>query len=193
MLRYGGVVEAGYRLFDLMLARLVELAGGEATVVLVSDHGYAASPVRPTARPPCGLTADAGSSSTAGPGLRRDELIRGAGRSTSRRRSLPSSPSRSGRTWTAGPSWPPGSSRRASHRSRAGMTGLHHPEPGVANPARPRRHPGRAPIPGIRRRPARLAPLLVKGSRSTEAFHLAMVHLDDRRPMLAIPAPEEPP
>ena len=75
---YGGVVDAGYRLLDLMLARLVELAGGEATVVLVSDHGYAASPVRPDGSGAVRAHGGRGVFVTAGPGIRRDELIHGA-------------------------------------------------------------------------------------------------------------------
>ena len=44
---YGEVVSAGYRFFDKMLARLIELAGDDATVMLVSDHGYLATAIHP--------------------------------------------------------------------------------------------------------------------------------------------------
>jgi tetratricopeptide (TPR) repeat protein len=37
---YGHVVTAAYAFHDMMLGRLLELAGDDATVLLVSDHGY---------------------------------------------------------------------------------------------------------------------------------------------------------
>ncbi|MEO6436668.1 MAG: alkaline phosphatase family protein, partial [Tepidisphaeraceae bacterium] len=37
---YQHVVTAAYRFHDMMLGRLVELAGADTTVLLVSDHGY---------------------------------------------------------------------------------------------------------------------------------------------------------
>ncbi|HZN67089.1 MAG TPA: alkaline phosphatase family protein, partial [Tepidisphaeraceae bacterium] len=37
---YHGVVTAAYRFHDMMLGRLLQLAGNETTVILVSDHGY---------------------------------------------------------------------------------------------------------------------------------------------------------
>lgn len=39
--KYGGIVEAGYRFHDMMLDRLLELAGEDCHVLLVSDHGFA--------------------------------------------------------------------------------------------------------------------------------------------------------
>ena len=39
---YGGVVEAVYRFHDLMLGRLLQLAGPGVAVLVVSDHGYRA-------------------------------------------------------------------------------------------------------------------------------------------------------
>lgn len=53
---------------DAMLGRLVELAGPETAFVLVSEHGY-----QPAGPRPYGVFC------TAGPGLRRDELVFGAG------------------------------------------------------------------------------------------------------------------
>ena len=43
---YGGVVDAAYRFHDMMLGRLVQLAGEDATVIVVSDHGYRTGPQR---------------------------------------------------------------------------------------------------------------------------------------------------
>ncbi|MBN2102429.1 alkaline phosphatase family protein [bacterium] len=45
---YQGVVNGGYRFHDMMLARLIELAGPDTTIVLVSDHGFHSDHLRPT-------------------------------------------------------------------------------------------------------------------------------------------------
>lgn len=43
---FGGVVDTGYRLYDKMLGRLLELAGHDTLVLLVSDHGFNRKPVQ---------------------------------------------------------------------------------------------------------------------------------------------------
>jgi tetratricopeptide (TPR) repeat protein len=45
--RYGGVAPAMVRFHDMMLGRLLELAGEEARVVVTSDHGFAVGADRP--------------------------------------------------------------------------------------------------------------------------------------------------
>ncbi|MEW6220031.1 MAG: alkaline phosphatase family protein [Thermodesulfobacteriota bacterium] len=80
---YSGVVEAGYRLHDMMLARLLELAGPETTVLLCSDHGFHPDHLRPTRIPnePAGPAyehRELGVLVMAGPGLREDELVFGS-------------------------------------------------------------------------------------------------------------------
>jgi len=81
---YKGVVEAAYRYHDLMLGRLLELAGEEATVLLLSDHGFHPDHLRPVAIPnePAGPAAEHspfGILCAKGPGIRKDELVHGAG------------------------------------------------------------------------------------------------------------------
>jgi len=44
--RYREVVTAAYRFHDMMLERLLELAGPECRVLLVSDHGFQSGPLR---------------------------------------------------------------------------------------------------------------------------------------------------
>jgi predicted AlkP superfamily phosphohydrolase/phosphomutase/tetratricopeptide (TPR) repeat protein len=44
---YGGVMNAAYRYHDLMLARLLTLAGPDTTVILMSDHGFHSGALRP--------------------------------------------------------------------------------------------------------------------------------------------------
>lgn len=83
---YNGVIRALYTLFDQMLGRLLEIAGDDATVVLVSDHGFHSDHLRPH-------SAHAGQSPEAqaaawhrqfgvlalcGPHIRRDERVYGA-------------------------------------------------------------------------------------------------------------------
>jgi predicted AlkP superfamily phosphohydrolase/phosphomutase/tetratricopeptide (TPR) repeat protein len=80
---YRGVVEAGYRFHDQMLGSLLELAGEDTTVLLVSDHGFHPDHQRPTCIPsePAGPAAehrDFGVFAIRGPGIKRDELIHGA-------------------------------------------------------------------------------------------------------------------
>jgi Tfp pilus assembly protein PilF len=79
---YQGVVEAAYRFHDEMLGRLLELAGHDTTVMLVSDHGFHPDHLRPSGIPlePAGPAVehrDFGILALQGPEIRRDELIHG--------------------------------------------------------------------------------------------------------------------
>ncbi|HEV3410377.1 MAG TPA: alkaline phosphatase family protein [Chthoniobacterales bacterium] len=89
---YGHVMEAVYRFHDLMLGRLLELAGPDTTVLLLSDHGFYHDQQRPAlerdAEKPrektgAGLNPLAwhrphGIFVAAGPGIKKDELVHGA-------------------------------------------------------------------------------------------------------------------
>ena len=80
---YRGVVEGAYRFHDLMLGRLLELAGPDALVVLCSDHGFKSGPTRPVGNPndPAGPILwhrEYGVLVLHGPGIKRDERISGA-------------------------------------------------------------------------------------------------------------------
>ena len=44
---YKDVVKGAYRFHDMMLERLLELAGPETTVILCSDHGFESGSQRP--------------------------------------------------------------------------------------------------------------------------------------------------
>ncbi|MGV9011070.1 MAG: alkaline phosphatase family protein [Flavobacteriales bacterium] len=81
---YKGVMTAGYRFHDLMLGRLLELAGEDATVMLISDHGFHPDHLRPHALPkePAGPAREHspfGIFCLKGPGIKRDALLHGAG------------------------------------------------------------------------------------------------------------------
>ncbi len=79
---YKGVIEAAYRFHDMMLERLISLAGPEATVILCSDHGFH-SRRRPriTPREPAGPVVwhrEFGIFVAAGPGIRQGSSVFGA-------------------------------------------------------------------------------------------------------------------
>lgn len=75
------VMESAYQFHDLMLGRLLELAGPETTVVIVSDHGFHHGALRPTsnaAADPLAWHRPHGIFVAHGPGVRQDELVHGA-------------------------------------------------------------------------------------------------------------------
>ena len=80
---YKDVVASAYRYHDMMLGRLLQLAGEEATVMLISDHGFHPDHLRPGALPqepaaPAHEHGPYGIFCLRGPGIRTDELVYGA-------------------------------------------------------------------------------------------------------------------
>ena len=80
---YRHVVTGIYRLHDLLLQRLMQLAGPDAAVMLVSDHGFHSDHLRPRFTPqvPAGITVwhrPQGVIAAAGPGFRRSDPVYGA-------------------------------------------------------------------------------------------------------------------
>ena len=80
---YKQVVTGIYKLHDLFLCRLMQLAGPETAIVLVSDHGFHSDHLRPkfTPRVPAGITVwhrPQGVFIASGAGFKRDELVYGA-------------------------------------------------------------------------------------------------------------------
>ncbi|MCC6355155.1 MAG: alkaline phosphatase family protein [Verrucomicrobiae bacterium] len=81
---YSGVIEAAYRYHDLMLRALLRSIAPDTTVILMSDHGFHPDHLRPKGIPaePAGPAVEhreLGIFAMRGPGIRRDELIHGAG------------------------------------------------------------------------------------------------------------------
>ena len=79
---FRNVVNAGYIYHDMMLATLLQMAGEDTTVILMSDHGFHPDHLRPKALPlePAGPAAehrDLGIFVAHGPGIRQDALIAG--------------------------------------------------------------------------------------------------------------------
>ncbi len=80
---YRHVVVGIYRMHDLFLQRLIQLAGPDAAVMLVSDHGFHSDHLRPRFTPqvPAGVTVwhrPQGVIAAAGPGFRRDGMVFGS-------------------------------------------------------------------------------------------------------------------
>jgi predicted AlkP superfamily phosphohydrolase/phosphomutase/tetratricopeptide (TPR) repeat protein len=80
---YNNVVIAGYMFHDMMLQRLIELAGLDTTIVLVSDHGFHSDHLRPQFIPdepaaPALQHRPYGIICMKGPKIKTDELIFGA-------------------------------------------------------------------------------------------------------------------
>ncbi|MBN1781386.1 alkaline phosphatase family protein [bacterium] len=80
---YKHVVSGAYRFHDMMLGRLLQLAGEETTVVLVSDHGFHSDHLRPRGFPkepagPAWQHRSYGIFAMKGPHVKQDERIYGA-------------------------------------------------------------------------------------------------------------------
>jgi hypothetical protein len=81
---YYDVVNSAYRLHDLLLTRLVDLAGPEAGVLIVSDHGFHSDHLRPrfVPRVPAGIVVwhrAHGIFAASGAGFRKGGVVHGAG------------------------------------------------------------------------------------------------------------------
>jgi tetratricopeptide (TPR) repeat protein len=81
--QYKGVVSGGYLYHDMMLGRLLQLAGEDTTVILVSDHGFHSDHLRPKGLPkepagPAWQHRSYGIFVMKGPSIRKDERIYGA-------------------------------------------------------------------------------------------------------------------
>ncbi len=80
---YSNVVSMAYRFHDQMLGTLLQKAGEDVTVILMSDHGFHPDHLRPASIPdiPAGPAIehrDFGILAMCGPGIKKDELLHGA-------------------------------------------------------------------------------------------------------------------
>jgi predicted AlkP superfamily phosphohydrolase/phosphomutase/tetratricopeptide (TPR) repeat protein len=80
---YQGVVKSAYKFHDMMLDRQLKLAGPDATIILVSDHGFHSDHLRPSflsdePAAPAQQHRNYGVICMKGPGIKRDERIYGA-------------------------------------------------------------------------------------------------------------------
>ncbi len=80
---YKDVVQGAYRFHDMMLERMLQLAGDDTTVIIMSDHGFHSDHLRPNRIPkePAGPAfehAPFGIFTMKGPHIKKDERIYGA-------------------------------------------------------------------------------------------------------------------
>lgn len=80
---YKNVIETAYRFHDIMLGTLLQLAGPDTTVILLSDHGFHPDHLRPQmiSNEPAGPADEHrqfGMLVLNGPGIKQDELVFGA-------------------------------------------------------------------------------------------------------------------
>ena len=80
---YKDVVSVGYQYHDLMLGVYMQLAGPDATIIIVSDHGFHPDHLRPRELPneaagPADEHRDFGIIAMKGPGIKQDQLVFGA-------------------------------------------------------------------------------------------------------------------
>ena len=82
--RYQHVMTGCYRFHDMMLGRLVELAGDEATVIILSDHGFHSDHLRPEGSSkikegkPVAWHRQHGVLAIKGPHIKKDQRVYGA-------------------------------------------------------------------------------------------------------------------
>jgi tetratricopeptide (TPR) repeat protein len=82
---YRGVVDGVYCFQDMMLGRLIELAGPDTAFLVLSDHGFQSGALRPNGDIDMSVEKALewhryhGMLAMAGPGIRHDELVFGAG------------------------------------------------------------------------------------------------------------------
>jgi len=83
---YGQVLDGLYEFHDAMLGRLLDLAGEDTTVILMSDHGFQSGNLRPVKHGPAGQVEAEGADwhrmfgvfAIKGPGIKCDERVYGA-------------------------------------------------------------------------------------------------------------------
>ena len=80
---YKDVINSAYKYHDMMLGRLIQIAGEDATIMLISDHGFHSDHLRPKILPdepagPAYQHRNYGIFCIKGPGIKKNEKIYGA-------------------------------------------------------------------------------------------------------------------
>jgi len=81
--KYKNVVDGAYKLMDMMLGRMLQIAGDDCTVILISDHGFQSAELRQKHTPnepagPANHHRNVGIFCAKGPAIVKDEIIYGA-------------------------------------------------------------------------------------------------------------------
>jgi predicted AlkP superfamily phosphohydrolase/phosphomutase/tetratricopeptide (TPR) repeat protein len=197
---YKDVVNNAYRFHDMLLRTLLELAGPEATVLLVSDHGFHSDHLRPRGIPrePAGPAVQHrqfGIVAMRGPHVKQDERIYGAtlldvAPTILTLFGLPVGEDMDGRVLVQAFEEPPQVERIPSWEQVPGECGMH--------PADLRMDPAAAQAVlqqfvalGYIQKPNANQEKAVEGAVREANYNLARVYLDSRRPKEALPLLEE--
>lgn len=193
---YRGVVAGAYRFHDLMLRTLLTLAGPDACVMLVSDHGFHSGPLRPRAVPqePAGPTVQHrrfGVFVLAGPGIQRDERIHGAtlldvAPTALTLLGLPVGADMEGRVLAQAFETPPQIATLPSWERELGDCGMH-PSGQAVDAAAAEAVLQQFAALGYIAPPDKKQASAQARVRQEQQFNLARVHLAVRRPQLALP------
>ena len=197
---YGEVVRGCYRFHDMMLAGLLQAAGPDTTVLIVSDHGFYNDHQRPMGSPqhPSGPTISHrpfGVLAMHGPGLRQDERIYGAGLldvapTVLSLFGLPAGEDMPGRVWreaVADPEWQP-PARIPTWEDVPGDAGLHPPEDRAARDPEAERAALQQLVElGYMEKPSEDTEAAMRTLRLDQTANLAHVYLGSDRPELALP------
>jgi predicted AlkP superfamily phosphohydrolase/phosphomutase/tetratricopeptide (TPR) repeat protein len=197
---YKDVVNGAYRFHDMMLDTLLQLAGPEATVILVSDHGFHSDHLRPLGIPkePAGPAIQHrpfGVFCMKGPHIQKDERIYGANLldvtpTILTLFGLPVGDDMDGRVLAQAFEQPPEISRIASWEDEPGECGMH--------PADLRMDPAAAQAVlqqfvalGYIQPPSENQAKAVESAVREQRYNLARVHFDSRHYQDALPLLED--
>jgi predicted AlkP superfamily phosphohydrolase/phosphomutase/tetratricopeptide (TPR) repeat protein len=197
---YKDVVNGAYRFHDMMLDTLLQLAGPDVTVILVSDHGFHSDHLRPLGIPkePAGPAIQHrpfGVFCMKGPHIQKDERIYGANLldvtpTILTLFGLPVGEDMDGRVLAQAFEQPPEISRIPSWEDEPGECGMH--------PADLRMDPAAAQAVlqqfvalGYIQPPSENQAKAVESAVREQRYNLARVYLDSRRHQDALPLLEE--
>jgi tetratricopeptide (TPR) repeat protein len=197
---YKDVVNGAYRFHDMMLQTLLDLAGPEVTVVLVSDHGFHSDHLRPRGIPmePAGPAVQHrqfGIVCMKGPHIKQDERIYGATLldvtpTILTLFGLPVGEDMDGRVLVQAFEEPPQIARIPSWENEAGECGMH-PADFRMDPAAAQAVLRQFVALGYIEPPSEDQATAVAGAVREQQYNLARDYLDSRRHHEALPILEE--
>jgi predicted AlkP superfamily phosphohydrolase/phosphomutase/tetratricopeptide (TPR) repeat protein len=197
---YKDVVNGAYRFHDMMLQTLVELAGPETTVILVSDHGFHSDHLRPRGIPsePAGPAVqhrNFGIVAIRGAHIKQDERIYGATLlditpTILTLFGLPVGADMDGRVLVQAFQEPPEIHRIASWEQEAGDCGMH-PADLRVDPVAAQAVVQRFVALGYLQPPGEGQAKAVEMAVREQQYNLALVYLDSRRYRDALPLLKE--
>jgi tetratricopeptide (TPR) repeat protein len=197
---YRHVMEGVYCFQDMMLGRLVALAGAEAAILVVSDRGFLSGPLRPTG--PVSLRNETaldwhrpGVFCIAGPGIQHDELVYGATLldvtpTVLALFGLPAADDMPGRVLAEVFEYPPQCGRTSTWESVPGECGMHPVDDQAGGPASADALQQLAAL-GYVDRPAHASRKAQRAARTDQRFNLARVYLSLGKAAEALPLLEE--